>query len=347
MSVLRAAWGPLFERRHQGLSRMMGFSVLLHVFLFLFMVVNQVFFASQPRSFQGFQVTLIIPESRVSSLGESGTASKKISRSKVKSLPSTSKSKRAKTLASLKKPTSAKTIKLPSVTRAPRTSVKAMPKEEDDPERLQEWWKKQKKMLAVPESKSITKPKKGSVKKTRTAKIDIQKHSLVSSPLPGKATEPQQAVQNPQSKDSLEQSPSKVDSGEEKAPLSGSSDSEGSTHSMKASVSPGIKGVGVLSGGTSFFFPNYLQKVDQKIRWQWAPPPVASSGDKLVIRFVVKKDGSIDKSSVSIEESSGNHFFDQSAMRAVYAAHPLPPLPKAYGGGMLTVYMNFVVTEEM
>ncbi len=107
----------------------------------------------------------------------------------------------------------------------------------------------------------------------------------------------------------------------------------------------GGTGMGAV-GSSSFRFPSYLQKIDNKIRWQWAPPPVRSKADSLVVRFTIKKDGSIDKRSVTVEESSGNAFFDQAAMRAIFAAHPLPPLPEAYSEDLLTVYMNFVVKED-
>lgn len=37
---------------------------------------------------------------------------------------------------------------------------------------------------------------------------------------------------------------------------------------------------------------------------------------------------------VSIEENSGNGFYDQSAIRAIKKAQPFPPLPQGYRGGM-------------
>ncbi|MFQ5597769.1 MAG: energy transducer TonB [Nitrospiria bacterium] len=104
-------------------------------------------------------------------------------------------------------------------------------------------------------------------------------------------------------------------------------------------------GSGSGLGLAAFEFPGYLQKIDNKIRWQWAPPPVKSKADSLVLRFTIRKDGSIDKRSIVVEESSGHAFFDQAAIRAVHGAHPFPPLPDAYQEDLLTVYMNFVVQE--
>ncbi len=93
------------------------------------------------------------------------------------------------------------------------------------------------------------------------------------------------------------------------------------------------------SGGTTpinaplFKFPYYLNGIENKISAQWAPPPrLPVSAEKkrtvAVIRFTVKRDGRIDVKSVAVEKSSGNSFFDASALRAIYNANPLPPLPK-------------------
>ncbi len=103
---------------------------------------------------------------------------------------------------------------------------------------------------------------------------------------------------------------------------------------------------GIDSRMSDFKFRDYLQRVDGKIRWQWAPPPITPEKDSLVVRFDIKKDGSIDKISVVVEESSGNPFLDQAALRAVSAANPFSPLPDAYTNDILTFYMHFIVHKE-
>jgi len=57
------------------------------------------------------------------------------------------------------------------------------------------------------------------------------------------------------------------------------------------------------------------------------------------VYFVISRDGSAHD--VEIEESSGNPFFDQSVVRAVYAASPLAPLPFSFGGTSLGVHVDF------
>ena len=243
----------------------------------------------------------------------------------------------------------------------PRSAVNAPPEEKEDPERLQEWWKKQKQALKGPTDTPGIKPKMGVSGQTRTAKIDIQKRPVEippigSSPLVApklssgsheggvenqKPSQPENASKGETSSSSSERNQT-----DESAFPESSSGQEKEGGSIQASVGPGIRGEGIAGGTSSFPFPSYLQKVDHKIRWQWATPPLASRVNRLVIRFMIRKDGGIDKSSVKIQESSGNDFFDQAAMRAVYAAHPLPPLPNAFQEDLLTVFMNFVVKED-
>ncbi len=369
MTVLRGAWTVLLPRRQEGLSKMMACSVFFHFFLFLSIVLNGFLSSSQKTSFDGFQVNLVAsgggggitsgPVSRPPASKKSKKSnSKKSSKVKVKAPPAAKKSSPKQ---AAPKVTQAKTATkaLPALTRAPRRSVNAPPPETDDPERLQEWWKKQKKALKTPSVTPGIKPKMGVSERTRTAKIDIQKRPnivppVVSpskpapqvTPIPDKAGLKKQADLE-DSSNPLEPSPSE-ESGAEPGGVEeeGSVSQENDEASLQASLGPGITGIGPGGGGASFRFPSYLQKVDHKIRWRWAPPPVASTGDRLVIRFVIEKSGSIDKSTVEIAESSGNLFFDQAAMRAIYAAHPLPPLPKAYHEDVLIVFMNFVVRED-
>lgn len=373
MTVLRGAWTVFLPRRQEGLSKMMACSVFFHLFLFLSIVLNGFLFSAQKTSFDGFQVNLVasgggggITSGPVNTPGASKkskkSSSKKSSKVSVKAPPVAKKSSPKQTAPKVSQAKAKVAPKpLPALTRAPRRSVNAPPPETDDPERLQEWWKKQKKALKAPSVTPGIKPKMGTSERTRTAKIDIQKRSKIVPPvvsppkpapqvipIPDKAELGKQAdleaSSNPLESSPLEENGAEESVGQEEGSVSqGQGDDEAS---LQASLGPGITGIGPGGGGASFRFPNYLQKVDHKIRWRWAPPPVASTGDRLVIRFVIQKSGSIDKSTVEIAESSGNLFFDQAAMRAIYAAHPLPPLPKAYHEDVLIVFMNFVVRED-
>jgi len=368
VTALRGAWSVLLPRRQEGLSKMMAYSVFFHLFLFLSIVLNRTLFSSQKTSFDGFQVNLVasgdgggITSGRASvprvSKKSKNLSPKKSSKVRVKA-PSVAKETSPKEPVVPKMAQAKAAPKaLPALTRAPRRSVNAPPPETEDPERLQEWWKKQKKALKTPSKTPGIKPKMGVSERTRTAKIDIQKRPALVPPVvsPSKPTtkiEPQ-----------VTPTPDKTEPEKQSTPEAASNQRGASSHennaegagaeeetsasqegSLQASLGPGITGIGPGGAGASFMFPGYLQKVDHKIRNLWAPPPVASRRDRLVIRFVIQKNGGVDKSSVEITESSGNIFLDQAAIRAIPKL--LPPLPKAYNEDVLIVFMNFVVRED-
>ena len=56
-------------------------------------------------------------------------------------------------------------------------------------------------------------------------------------------------------------------------------------------------------------------------------------------RRPAQRDGRLE--SIELEQSSGLPSFDPAALRALYAANPLPPLPPAYGKQSLTVHLSF------
>jgi TonB family protein len=62
-----------------------------------------------------------------------------------------------------------------------------------------------------------------------------------------------------------------------------------------------------------------------------------------VVAIRIAEDGEIEQS--WIEERSGNEYYDQSALRAIRKANPLPPLPKDLRGKPLEVGINFRYPE--
>jgi TonB family protein len=123
----------------------------------------------------------------------------------------------------------------------------------------------------------------------------------------------------------------------------------------------GIGGSGVISGSAgivgggaggagdaSLQFPGYLQKMENKISGVWAPPPVSFQGEpaNVTIQFNVMKNGHVERESIKVEKSSGNPFFDQAAMRAVYGADPFPPFPEFLSEDRLSIHFNFTVLEN-
>ena len=102
--------------------------------------------------------------------------------------------------------------------------------------------------------------------------------------------------------------------------------------------------VGETAGGgtpgipTDFHFTYYVERMLALIESRWYKPAVPP-GTRARVGFVILKSGRVE--GIRLEESSGNSSFDRAALRALYAANPLPPLPPAYGKPSLTVHLSF------
>jgi TonB family protein len=147
----------------------------------------------------------------------------------------------------------------------------------------------------------------------------------------------------------------------QKEGAAGTAHSSGSTHPGGSSTgAPGqagdsssvvaagsvVTGAGSGSGllnASLFKFPFYLKNIENKISGQWSPPPVLLQEEIVgaIVQFNVTRRGSIE--SVEIEKSSGNSQFDQAALRAVYNANPLPPLPEGLSEDPLKVHFSFTL----
>jgi len=101
------------------------------------------------------------------------------------------------------------------------------------------------------------------------------------------------------------------------------------------------RNVGVKTDG-DFRFAYYLASIRNKIGSRWVPPPGLDARTRTVratVYFRIHRDGQV--SVARIEDSSGMAFFDQTAMRALLAATPLPPLPAGYQDEWLGVHFGF------
>jgi protein TonB len=102
--------------------------------------------------------------------------------------------------------------------------------------------------------------------------------------------------------------------------------------------------VGGESGGSApgipsdFHFTYYVQRMLALIESRWYKP-AAAQGTRAQVAFTILKDGRLE--GIRLEQSSGLPSFDRAALRAIYAANPLPPLPPAYRKPSLTVHLSF------
>jgi len=91
---------------------------------------------------------------------------------------------------------------------------------------------------------------------------------------------------------------------------------------------------GSLSGGSSEFeskLNDYYNLIWAKIKKEWALPgdlPKGRTNLETIIVVVIDRSGKIQKS--WFEKKSGNAQYDQTAMRAIKKAEPLPAIPKEF-----------------
>jgi TonB family protein len=105
---------------------------------------------------------------------------------------------------------------------------------------------------------------------------------------------------------------------------------------------PGGSGFGDLSGLSSFPYTYYLQIITDKVSANWFTSlvdPGVSGNFQTVIYFKIQKDGQI--SDLKVEEKSGVDPLDLSALRAVRASAPFPPLPRDYEDSYLAIHLIF------
>lgn len=89
----------------------------------------------------------------------------------------------------------------------------------------------------------------------------------------------------------------------------------------------------------------YYAMVWSRIKGKWALPQGILRGEVLetVIDVTILRNGAVTQ--VNFEKRSGNSYFDESAMKAIRKASPLPPLPAWIGENSLGVGIRFHSSE--
>ncbi|OGP94466.1 MAG: hypothetical protein A2157_06920 [Deltaproteobacteria bacterium RBG_16_47_11] len=86
----------------------------------------------------------------------------------------------------------------------------------------------------------------------------------------------------------------------------------------------------------------YYSTIWERIKREWTLPgdlPKEKTTLETIIIIVVERDGKIQKS--WFEKRSGNPLYDQSTMRAIKKADPLPPIPKEFSDNTFEVGIRF------
>ncbi len=98
---------------------------------------------------------------------------------------------------------------------------------------------------------------------------------------------------------------------------------------------------------SNFPYPQYTLNVGKKLESNWAPPPLGTAVEiqETVVVFRIGRNGRV--SEVQVEKGSGNSYFDLAALRAVYNADPLPPLPRDYSENSLLIHVTFSLNRNL
>ena len=103
---------------------------------------------------------------------------------------------------------------------------------------------------------------------------------------------------------------------------------------------------GASSGFMSIKHKMYYNLIWQRIRSAWVLPEGALGGKKdleTIIAIRIAKDGQIEE--IQFEKKSGNAQLDESALRAIKKANPLPPLPPGFEGDKFDVGVRFTPSD--
>jgi colicin import membrane protein len=105
---------------------------------------------------------------------------------------------------------------------------------------------------------------------------------------------------------------------------------------------PGGAGFGPGGGLANFPYTWYLNTITERVSSNWFSSlvdPGVSGSFQTILYFRIEKSGQI--ADVKIEQSSGVTPLDLSAVRAVKASAPFPPLPREYGEAYLGIHLIF------
>ncbi len=112
-------------------------------------------------------------------------------------------------------------------------------------------------------------------------------------------------------------------------------------------VETGEQGTGGASSGfMSIKHKMYYNLIWQRIRNAWVLPEEVLRGKKdleTIIAIEIARDGQI--VDIQFEKKSGNPYLDDSALRAIKKANPLPPLPPSFEEDKVDVGVRFTPSD--
>ncbi len=200
------------------------------------------------------------------------------------------------------------------------------------------------KEIVKPETKKIPDEPTPTVKETKPAQvknkpIPIKKEDLVSL---SKKKVPEKQTTTEEERERLEEKIKNLKRKTEyldvaKAARSGSATSGGHLSGTGGSVGPGS---GVGGGGiVDPLLQKYHMDVLEKIEEVWRTPTSVKKDFLTLLAVKVRRDGMV--VDITIDQPSGNRAYDESIMRAIKAAEPLPRFPAAIREDILELGFRF------
>lgn len=104
----------------------------------------------------------------------------------------------------------------------------------------------------------------------------------------------------------------------------------------------GPGGPGFGGGLGNFPYTYYLNIITEKVSGNWFSSlvdPGVTGSFQTVVYFKIQRDGQI--AELKVEQASGVTALDLSAMRAIRASAPFPPLPRDYEDNYLIIHLMF------
>lgn len=135
----------------------------------------------------------------------------------------------------------------------------------------------------------------------------------------------------------------------EKEPASSLSKAEGlqETSGVPAGNVEGGSGGITAAGMEHFEYAWYRAIVVSKLKEHWIKPVLpfkTAEPLQAIVYFVIERDGAV--SHIAMDATSGYPPLDRSAIRAIYDAAPLPPLPRQIGQSNLPARFIFELKQE-
>jgi len=102
-------------------------------------------------------------------------------------------------------------------------------------------------------------------------------------------------------------------------------DNKMTNHQQQSTTGSSTSEEGAVSDKNRDIMDVYVDSIGKHIKNHWAFPDTGEENLLTIVSFKIRRDGSIEH--IKMEESSGNAFFDRSALKAISKAVPLPRPP--------------------